>query len=181
MVLSLLTDTLFRKKQSSCLSIFPHLLPPQINALMHDLRGFLFRSRNPWRWSRSVTQELPCAIQETEEQLPEQSSPASVPLFNSRLRVLLDQATIAEKSSVAGHHLYPCTRGVVVAVVHFLVTELPKIIPYYRLRLSMWPLSNNKELLCRFCRVKPGDSLTTGSRYALSPHEGGTRVQHYIT
>jgi hypothetical protein len=61
------------------------------------------------------------------------------------------------------------------------VIEPPKIIPYYRLSLSTWPLSNNKELLCRFCRVKPGESLTTGSRYALSPHEGGTRVQHYTT
>jgi hypothetical protein len=61
------------------------------------------------------------------------------------------------------------------------VTEPPKIISYYRLILSTWPLSNNKELLSRFCRVKPGESLTTGSRYALSPHEGGTRIQHYIT
>jgi hypothetical protein len=61
------------------------------------------------------------------------------------------------------------------------VTEPPKIVPYYRLSLSTWPLSNNKELFCRFRRVKPGKSLTTGSRYALSPHEGGTRVQHYIT
>jgi hypothetical protein len=26
------------------------------------------------------------------------------------------------------------------------VTEPPKIIPYYRLSLSTWPLSNNKEL-----------------------------------
>jgi hypothetical protein len=42
-------------------------------------------------------------------------------------------------------------------------------------------ISNNKEVFCRFCRVKPSESLTTGSRYALSPHEGGTRVQHYIT
>jgi hypothetical protein len=31
------------------------------------------------------------------------------------------------------------------------VTEPPKIIPYYRLSLSTWPLSNNKELFCRFC------------------------------
>jgi hypothetical protein len=61
------------------------------------------------------------------------------------------------------------------------VTEPPKIILYYCLSLSTWPLSNNKELFCRFCWVKPGKSLTTGSRYALSPHEGGTRVQHYIT
>jgi hypothetical protein len=61
------------------------------------------------------------------------------------------------------------------------VTESPKIIPCYRLSLSTWPLSNNKELLCRFCWVKTGESLTTGSRYAPSPHEGGTRVQHYIT
>jgi hypothetical protein len=61
------------------------------------------------------------------------------------------------------------------------VTEPPKIILYYHLSLSTWPLINNKELLCRFCRVKPGESLTTGSRYALSPHEGRTRVHHYIT
>jgi hypothetical protein len=60
------------------------------------------------------------------------------------------------------------------------VTEPPKIIPYYRLSLSTWPLSNTKELLSRFGWVKPGESLTTGSRYALSPHEGKTRVQHYI-
>jgi hypothetical protein len=60
------------------------------------------------------------------------------------------------------------------------VTEPPKIILYYRLSRSTWPLSNNKELFCRFRRVKPGESLTTGSRYALSPHEGA-RVQHYIT
>jgi hypothetical protein len=69
----------------------------------------------------------------------------------------------------------PCKRTIPV------VTEAPKIIPYYRLSLSTWPLSNNKELLCRFCRVKPSESLTTGSIYALSPHEGGTRVHHYIT
>jgi hypothetical protein len=61
------------------------------------------------------------------------------------------------------------------------VIEPPKIIPYYRLSLSTWPLRDNKKLLSRFRRVKRGKSLTTGSRYALSPHEGGTRVQHYIT
>jgi hypothetical protein len=60
------------------------------------------------------------------------------------------------------------------------VTEPPKIISYYCLSRSTWSLSNNKELFCHFHRVKPGESLTTGSRYALSPHEGGTRVQHYI-
>jgi hypothetical protein len=61
------------------------------------------------------------------------------------------------------------------------VTEPPKIILYYRLSLSTWSLSNNKELFCHFCQVKPGKSLTTGSRYALIPQEGRTRVQHYIT
>jgi hypothetical protein len=66
-------------------------------------------------------------------------------------------------------------------VDHQSVTELPKIIPYYHLSRSTWPLSNNKELFCRLCRVKPGKSLTTGLRYVLSPHEGGTRVHHYIT
>jgi hypothetical protein len=61
------------------------------------------------------------------------------------------------------------------------LTEPPKIIPYYRLSMSMWSLSNNKQLLCRLYRGMPGKSLTIGSRYALSPHEGGTRVHHYIT
>jgi hypothetical protein len=61
------------------------------------------------------------------------------------------------------------------------VTEPPKIILYYRLRRSTWPLSNNKELFCRLCRGMPAKSLTTGSRYVLSPHEGGTRVHHFIT
>jgi hypothetical protein len=66
--------------------------------------------------------------------------------------------------------------------IHPLVTEPPKIILYYRLSLSTWPLSDNKELFCHLCQEKPGKSLTTGSRYVLSPHEGGTRVQvqHYI-
>jgi hypothetical protein len=36
------------------------------------------------------------------------------------------------------------------------VTEPPKIISYYRLSRSTWPLSNNKELLSHFRRVKPG-------------------------
>jgi hypothetical protein len=44
-----------------------------------------------------------------------------------------------------------------------IVTEPPKIILYYRLSLSTWPLSNNKESFYHFCRVKPGKSLTTGS------------------
>jgi hypothetical protein len=33
------------------------------------------------------------------------------------------------------------------------VTEPPKIILYYHLRRSTWPLSNNKEIFCRLCRV----------------------------
>jgi hypothetical protein len=61
------------------------------------------------------------------------------------------------------------------------VTEPPKIILHHRLSRSTWPLRNNKELFCRLCRGMPGKSLTTGSRYALSPHEGGTRVHHFIT
>jgi hypothetical protein len=40
------------------------------------------------------------------------------------------------------------------------VREPHKIIPYYRLSWSTWPLSNNKELLSRFRRVKPGKSHT---------------------
>jgi hypothetical protein len=49
------------------------------------------------------------------------------------------------------------------------VTEPPKIIPYYRLSRSTWPLSNNKELLSRFRRVKPGKSHTTGSLICAKP------------
>jgi hypothetical protein len=75
-------------------------------------------------------------------------------------------------------HLYT----VIISIpLNIIVTKPPKIISYYRLSLSTRSLSNNKELLCCLCRVKLGKSLTTGSRYALSPHEGGTRVQHYIT
>jgi hypothetical protein len=43
------------------------------------------------------------------------------------------------------------------------VTEPPRIVPYYCLSLSAWPLRNNKELFCSFHRVKPGKSHTTGS------------------
>jgi hypothetical protein len=49
------------------------------------------------------------------------------------------------------------------------VTEPPRIVPYYRLSLSTWPLSNNKELLCRFRRVKPSKSHTTGSLICAKP------------
>jgi hypothetical protein len=49
------------------------------------------------------------------------------------------------------------------------VTEPHKIILYYRLSLSTWPLSNNKELLCRRYRVMPGESLTTGSQICAKP------------
>jgi hypothetical protein len=70
------------------------------------------------------------------------------------------------------------------------VTEPPKIIPYYRLSRSTWPLSNNKELLSRFCRVKPGKSHTTGSLICAKPtrrrdqsttlhYIKGSQVQHY--
>jgi hypothetical protein len=49
------------------------------------------------------------------------------------------------------------------------MTEPPKIIPYYRLSRSTWPLSNNKELLSRFRRVKPVKSHTTGSLICAKP------------
>jgi hypothetical protein len=50
-----------------------------------------------------------------------------------------------------------------------IVTEPPKLILYYRLSRSTWPLSNNKELLSRFRRVKPGKSHTTGSLICAKP------------
>jgi hypothetical protein len=70
------------------------------------------------------------------------------------------------------------------------VTEPPKIIQYYRLSLSTWPLSNNKELLSHFRRVKLGKSHTTGSLICAKPtrrrdqsttlhYIKGSQVQHY--
>jgi hypothetical protein len=50
-----------------------------------------------------------------------------------------------------------------------LVTEPPKIISYYRLSQSTWPLSNNKELFCRLCWVMPSKSPTTGSLICAKP------------
>jgi hypothetical protein len=44
------------------------------------------------------------------------------------------------------------------------VTEPLKLIPYYCLNHSSWPLSNNIEVTCRLCRVKPGKSLTSPDR-----------------
>jgi hypothetical protein len=49
------------------------------------------------------------------------------------------------------------------------VTEPPKIISYYRLSQSTWPLSNNKELFCRLCWVMPSKSPTTGSLICAKP------------
>jgi hypothetical protein len=62
------------------------------------------------------------------------------------------------------------------------VTEPPKIVPYYRLSLSTWPLSNNKELLSRFRRVKPGKSHTTGSLICAKPtrRRDQSTTLHYI-
>jgi hypothetical protein len=82
--------------------------------------------------------------------------------------------------------------GVVLRCVCVLcvVTEPPKIIPYYRLSRSTWPLSNNKELLSRFRQVKPGKSHTTGSLICAKPtrrrdqsttlrYIKGSQVRHY--
>jgi hypothetical protein len=41
------------------------------------------------------------------------------------------------------------------------VTKSLKLIPYYCLNHSPWPLSNNIEVTCRLCRVKPGKSHTS--------------------
>jgi hypothetical protein len=62
------------------------------------------------------------------------------------------------------------------------VIELPKIVPYYRLSLSTWPLSNNKELFYRFRRVKPGKSHTTGSLICAKPkrRRDQSTTLHYI-
>jgi hypothetical protein len=44
------------------------------------------------------------------------------------------------------------------------VTEPLKLIPYYSLNHNSWPLSNNIEVTCHLCRVKPGESLTSQDR-----------------
>jgi hypothetical protein len=63
-----------------------------------------------------------------------------------------------------------------------IVTEPPKVIPYYRLSRSTWPLSNNKELLSHFRRVKPGKSHTTGSLICAKPtrRRDQSTTLHYI-
>jgi hypothetical protein len=62
------------------------------------------------------------------------------------------------------------------------VTEPPKIILYYLLSQSTWPLSNNKELLSRFRRVKPGKSHTTASLICAKPtrRRDQSTTLHYI-
>jgi hypothetical protein len=45
-----------------------------------------------------------------------------------------------------------------------IVTEPLKLFPYYFLNHSSLPLSNNTEVTCRLCRVKPGKSLTSQDR-----------------
>jgi hypothetical protein len=44
------------------------------------------------------------------------------------------------------------------------VTEPLKLIPYYFLNHSTWPLSNNIEVTSHLCWVKPGKSLTSQDR-----------------
>jgi hypothetical protein len=50
-----------------------------------------------------------------------------------------------------------------------IVTEPPKIISYYLLSRSTWPLSNNKEVFCHLCRAMPDESLTTGLLICAKP------------
>jgi hypothetical protein len=45
-----------------------------------------------------------------------------------------------------------------------IVTEPLKLIPYYCLNHSTWTLSNDIEVTCRLCRIKPGKSLTSQDR-----------------
>jgi hypothetical protein len=62
------------------------------------------------------------------------------------------------------------------------VTKPPKIVLYYRLSLSTRTLSNNKELICRFRRVKLGKSHTTGSLICAKPtrRRDQSTPLHYI-
>jgi hypothetical protein len=58
------------------------------------------------------------------------------------------------------------------------MTEPLKLIPYYCLNHSTWPLSNNIEVTCRLCRVKPGKSLTSQDRqlYTKTPTKASPEI-----
>jgi hypothetical protein len=105
-----------------------------------------------------------------------------------------NKSKVACQGGVSGTHcrpLHPKTVSskVVVPLAQMVlleerrdVIEPPKIIPYYRLSLSTWPLSNNKELFCRSRRVKPGKSHTTGSLICAKPTRrwDQSTALHYI-
>jgi hypothetical protein len=66
------------------------------------------------------------------------------------------------------------------------VTEPLKLIPYYCPNHSSWPLSNNIEVTCRLCRVKPSKSLTSQDRHLYNKlTQGDSRgkqvTSYYIT
>jgi hypothetical protein len=105
------------------------------------------------------------------------------------LHLLPFPALLTVKSTTSRVHTPPMLASPPL-FAHQAVTEPPKIIPYYRLSRSTWPLSNNKELLSRFRRVKPGKSHTTGSLICAKPtrrrdqsttlhYIKGSQVQHY--
>jgi hypothetical protein len=57
----------------------------------------------------------------------------------------------------------PSSRGVTRSCFGTVIEPL-KLIPYYCLNHSTWPLCNNIEVTCHLCRVKPGKSLTLQDR-----------------
>jgi hypothetical protein len=80
------------------------------------------------------------------------------------------------------NHVFIFHRHMINEINIVCVTEPPKIIPYYRLSRSTWPLSDNKELLSHFRRVKPGKSHTTGSLICAKPtrRRDQSTTSHYM-
>jgi hypothetical protein len=60
---------------------------------------------------------------------------------------------------------YANKRPIARALLTVGVTEPLKLISYYCLNHSSWPLNNNIEVTCRLCRVIPGKSLTSQDRH----------------
>jgi hypothetical protein len=79
-----------------------------------------------------------------------------------------DYTTLLTQKGASGSRNYPMHSGASYSTYQanraVTVTELLKLIPYYCLNHSTWPLSNNIEVTCRLCRVKPGKSLTSQDR-----------------
>jgi hypothetical protein len=85
----------------------------------------------------------------------------SVKLCTRKRRVVQAGKTVVKSSGGAVEHPVTLARPSQIG----LVTEPLKLIPYYCLNHSSWPLSNNIEVTCRLCWVGPGKSLTSQDRH----------------